>query len=83
MADPKLTMALAKAAEAKKKEEADEEKKVAGDDVPEGHLRVRLIRPKTTADGKYLVPGIYVLPEAQVPKSAKVLAGERTKAAAK
>ena len=73
MADPNLSTALAKQAREKAALEKNEDAAAATKALPEGKVRVRLIRGKTTKLGEYLPPGIYDLDEDEVPKTAKRL----------
>ena len=73
MADPNLSTALAKQAKEKAALEKKEDAAAAANALPEGKVRVRLIRGKTTKNGEYLPPGIYDLDEDEIPKTAKRL----------
>jgi len=83
MADAKSTAEQIKATAAKTNAvDLAEDAREAKSDVPAGHLRVRLVRPLIRIGQVSLPVGIYTLPAAEVPKSAKVLAkGEAAPAA--
>ena len=72
---PKNTTTLNKVVEANKAKDLASDKEAAKKDLPKGKVRVRLVRPLQTAEGRFLQAGVHELAPDQVPASAKIIRG--------